>query len=279
VKTISTALKNHLAQPTTTLSTVWKIIRRDGQVFGFTDHDRDIVYEGITYHAATGHTPSAIQTTTGLAVDNLEVTSLLDSSFIKDADLIAGLWDYAEVTISLLNWVDTSMGALLLRRGRLGEVTAGKVEFTAELRGLGQNLQQEVGRLILPGCNADLGDTRCKITLGNYTAAAAITTVNSASTFTASALTQAAGYFTYGKVSFTSGANTGLGMEVKTHAAGGVITLQQPMPYPMALGDAFNVSAGCDKSTGAGGCGKFSNIVNFRGFPAMPGRDRMVSGK
>ena len=61
MKQISTQLAAHLAGEVTTLATCWKLTRRDTTIFGFTDHDQDIVYSGITYKAATGFTPTAIQ--------------------------------------------------------------------------------------------------------------------------------------------------------------------------------------------------------------------------
>ncbi len=79
MKNISVGLKNHLASETTTLATLWKITRADGQIFGFTDHDTDIVYAGLTYEAATGFTPSAIETTSQFNVDNLEMQCLISS--------------------------------------------------------------------------------------------------------------------------------------------------------------------------------------------------------
>ena len=66
-------------------------------------------------------------------------------------------------------------------------------------------------------------------------------------------------------------------MEVKDFSAGGVFVLQQAMPNAIAIGDAYSVHAGCDKLLAT--CrDKFSNVINFRGFPHVPGLDRMVSG-
>jgi uncharacterized phage protein (TIGR02218 family) len=44
---------------------------------------------------------------------------------------------------------------------------------------------------------------------------------------------------------------------------------------PVAVGDAFQVVAGCDKRFET--CRtKFANHLNFRGFPHMPGNDFVV---
>jgi hypothetical protein len=44
MKTISSGMSSHLSEEVTTLCTCWKIVRQDGQVFGFTDHDMDLTF-------------------------------------------------------------------------------------------------------------------------------------------------------------------------------------------------------------------------------------------
>jgi uncharacterized phage protein (TIGR02218 family) len=54
-----------------------------------------------------------------------------------------------------------------------------------------------------------------------------------------------------------------------------VIDLWQQMPQPIAAGDTFVVTAGCDKRFAT--CrDRFANGVNFRGFPHIPGNDFVV---
>jgi uncharacterized phage protein (TIGR02218 family) len=85
--------------------------------------------------------------------------------------------------------------------------------------------------------------------------------------------------FSGGRLSWTAGANAGLGIEIKQHRIVGgeaELTLWQAMAEPIALGDAFTVTAGCDK-TFATCRQKFSNAANFRGFPQIPGNDFLMS--
>ena len=145
MKSASPALATHLAGEATTLATLWRVVRRDGAVFTFTDHDRDIVYGGETYACALGYQRAAISAGAELAVDETELLGLLDSSAIDPAELRAGLWDHAEVRIFAVNWASLEDGELKLRRGRLGEVIAqDDGSFRAELRGLAQPLQQTI---------------------------------------------------------------------------------------------------------------------------------------
>jgi len=282
MKTISGALASHLEQQTTTLATCWKVtlaVISPPTVMGFTDHDRDLVVGGVTYRAASGYTRSAIQSSAGLQVDNLDIEGVLDSTFIKEADVRAGLWDYAEIEVFVVNWADLTQGTLKQRKGRLGEVRTGRQAFLSELRGLLQNLQQNVGRLYGAACDADLFDARCGLNAASFLVTGTITSFTSARVFADSARAEAAGYFDAGKITFTSGANTGLSMEVKIFTqAGGLFELQLPMPYAVAVGNAYQLLPGCLKRLTEDCKTKFNNVVNFRGFPHVPGLDRMVSG-
>ena len=132
MKTASANLLAHLAGETLTVCTLWKITRTDAQVFGFTDNSRDVTYSGVTYLAATGYTPSAIKTTADLSVDNLDVHSMLDSSTITEADIAAGLWDFAEVELMVVNYADLTQGHMLLRKGWLGNIKTGRVQGLLE---------------------------------------------------------------------------------------------------------------------------------------------------
>jgi uncharacterized phage protein (TIGR02218 family) len=146
------------------------------------------------------------------------------------------------------------------------------------MRGLAQRLAEESGRLFTATCDADLGDARCTIDLADprYRGNGTIASVTSAVSFVAAGLDAFTdGWFTAGRIAWTSGANAGLAMEVKTHrvsAAGVQLTLWQTMAEPLAAGDAFVVTAGCDKRFAT--CrDRFGNAVNFRGFPQIPGND------
>lgn len=277
MKATGMALKAHMAGQLTTLATLWKVTRRDAQVFCFTDHDADIEYQGHTYAAATGFTASAIRTSATLDVDNMEAEGMLSSETITDADLLAGLWDYAEFAILRVNYADLTMGHEVLRAGTLGNVRTGRQHFAVELRGMTQPLQQTVGRVYTPACDADFGDARCGISLAGWTVTGTVTSVASQSAFTDTGRGESADYFSFGLLTFLTGGNAGYAMEVKTFSAGAFV-LQQSMPNPIQVGDTHSVHAGCDKLLFT--CiAKFANIVNFRGFPHVPGTDRMVSGK
>jgi uncharacterized phage protein (TIGR02218 family) len=271
VRPITPNLTTHLQGEVTTLATCWKITRTDGVVKTFTDLDSDIVFASLTYLSIAGFTPSSVETKDNFSVDNVEVQGMFQTGYITAPDLLAGKYDFAEVEIFIVNYLDLSQGRMLLRRGRLGEVTMQKDTFIAELRGLAENLQQTIGELYQPSCRAILGDSECKKVLTSFTFTGTVTTVTSGLIFTSNALTQAAGYFTGGQITWTSGNNNGLKMEVKEFANKQVV-LAQAMPYAIQVGNSFQIIAGCDK-THQTCISKFNNIINFRGEPFVPGTD------
>jgi uncharacterized phage protein (TIGR02218 family) len=276
MKLLPPDLQTHLDSGATTLAWCWRLTRSDGIRLGFTDHDRDLAFDGTTFSAATGFTATEIKDAVGLAVDNLEVESALSSESLNEDDLAAGLFDAATIEIWRVNWADVDQ-RVLMRSGSLGEVRRTGAAFAAEVRGLAHLLQQPKGRLFQYGCDADLGDARCTVDLEDsaFRGIGSVIAAAGARRFLATGLSAFAdGWFTRGLVTFTSGANTGRAQEVKRHAAAAVaeIELWQPFAHAIAPGDDFIVTAGCDKHFAT--CRtKFDNAVNFRGFPHIPGND------
>lgn len=277
MKQLSSGLAAHVASGATTLCWCWQLTRRDGVRQGFTDHDRDIAFNSTVFEAAAGMTASEIRDAVGLNVDNLEVTSAMTSERLSEADLAAGLYDNASVEIYRVNWAAPDQ-RVLMRSGNLGEVKRSGLAFAAEVRGLAHALGETKGRLFQYGCDADLGDPRCTINLDNplYHGTGELVEVFSPRRFTASGLGAfASAWFTHGLLSFTSGAADGQAVEVKKHTKAGVVVsfeLWSRARLPLEPGQTFTVTAGCDKRVGT--ChAKFANVVNFRGFPHMPGND------
>jgi uncharacterized phage protein (TIGR02218 family) len=276
MKTASSQLATHISGGTTTLATCWKVTRRDGAVFGFTDFDKDLTVESILYQARSGYTRSAIHTIANLAVDNLDIESAIDSETLSAADLRAGVWDGATVEIFLVNWSNLANGKIILKRGTIGEVELKDMVFRAELRGLSQALSQQIVELYTPDCRADLGDTRCKVNLSALTVTGAITAVTDRRSFTDTSRVEAANFWNGGLLTWTSGANVGRKMEVKAFASGGIFTLFLPMPSDVAVGDTYSLRPGCDKKFST--CkDRYNNVKNFRGEPNVPGNDQVLA--
>ncbi len=273
MRNISEALAGHLAGEATTLCLCWRLNRRDGATFGFTDHDEDIAFGGVSYLARTGLEAAEATAELGFAVSGGEVAGALVSAGITDADIEAGLYDDAGVETWLVNWADPEQ-RLLLDFHSIGEIRRADSAFVAELRGLMHRLDEEQGRLYRAACSADLGDSRCGVAVAPVSGVVA--TTDGALSLTAPELASHPDHwFAGGALTFLSGANSGFRSELRGHGAGGRLELWRRAPQAIAPGDAFQVTPGCDKSFAT--CrNKFTNAVNFRGFPHMPGNDFII---
>jgi uncharacterized phage protein (TIGR02218 family) len=280
VRSIPPALQAKLDSGVTTLARCWIIARRDGVVMGFTDHDADLTVAGTLCHAGTGLSASEATARLGLQVDGAEIAGALADESLAETDLAAGHYDAASIEVHLVDWGEPSLN-LLLSKGVLGEVRREGAAFTAELRSLAHRLNEESGRLYTATCSADLGDVRCGVDLTDPALHSSGTVAALAGTASFRALGLGSftdGVFTAGKLTFTSGANMGFAVEVKTHRVtldGVLIELWQQTPEPITISEAFTVTAGCDKRFTT--CrDRFANSINFRGFPHIPGNDFVI---
>jgi len=277
MKTLAAGLQAHLDTGATTLAWCWRLTRTDGVRLGFTDHDRDLSFDGTTFEADSGFTASEIASSVGLSVDNMEAEGALQSDHLNETDLAKGLYDNAAVEVWRVNWADVSQ-RVLMRKGNLGEVSLSDGAFVAEVRGLAHVLNQTQGRVFQGQCDADLGDERCTVNLdsGAFKGSGTVAGLIAGTRFTASGLGGfASGWFARGFLTWDTGGNAGQKMEVKLHTLSGgtaTIGLWQTPAVAIAAGDTFTIRAGCDKQFST--CrDKFDNVENFRGFPHIPGND------
>lgn len=281
MKTVPPGLAAMLASGVTTLCRCWRIQRQDGEVFGFTNHDRTLSFAGIDFHPETGFTASESEDRLGLAVDTQEAAGILSSSAISEADIALGLWDNAKVTVFVVDWSDVT-NRVIERAGVLGEVARGPLAYSVEVRSLAHHLNQSTGRTYQRQCDAIVGDSRCKVNLADPAFSAAGTVVSAAGLrlLTVAGLDGfASSWFSRGVLTWTSGANQGARQQVDRHfrAADMVrLGLWQDAALPIEAGDGFTVTAGCDTSWAT--CrAKFANGSNFRGYPHIPGNDFVLS--
>ncbi len=280
MRQISAALQAALDSEATSFCHCWKVIRRDGVARGFTDHDCDLAFSGFVYRANAGLATTDSESMLGFGVGGAEVSGALTSASLTEADLGNGLYDGARVETWLVDW-RAPQNRLLLDSATLGEVRRSEFGFVAELRSLAHQLDQETGRRFQSACSADLGDAQCGMRLDTaaFTARSVVAGSMGGSDLIAAVGFFADGWFTGGRMVFLSGANAGASVSVKAHLRkpdGAHFSFWTPLAAPLLAGDAFEVTAGCDKSFKT--CGvKFSNSVNFRGFPHIPGNDVLLS--
>ncbi|WP_299982724.1 DUF2163 domain-containing protein [uncultured Ruegeria sp.] len=274
------ALQAHLQSGLTTTCRCWAITRRDGRTFGFTDHDMELGFDGLTFKASTGLTASAIEQATGLSIDNTEAMGALSDASVRDEDIEAGRFDGAEVRAWLVNWADPTQ-RMLQFRGSIGELRRAGGAFHAELRGLTDLLNRPLGRIYQKPCTAVLGDKACRFVLDTpgYLSEAEIVAVEGTELRLQGADDVDAGWFERGRLDVLDGAAQGLWASVKLdeQAKGGrAITLWSAIGGGLAVGDRVQLTAGCDKRMST--CRlKFDNMLNFQGFPDLPHEDWVMA--
>ena len=256
----------------TTLCHCWRLVLRDGARLGFTDHDRDLVFDGLTHAAASGLDASEVESALGFAGAGGEVAGALMAAALTEADLAAGRYDGATLETWLVDWQQPE-ARVLLDIGAIGEASRSDAAFTVEVRSLAQAFDEPRGRLYQSSCSADLGDARCTVALTSapMRVGASLIAAQSASYLKLSATGLASGWFSGGGL-YAGSQRLGT---IRDHAERdgfafvALWTRLSPVP---AVGAALALVAGCDKSFET--CRtKFSNHHNFRGFPHMPGND------
>jgi uncharacterized phage protein (TIGR02218 family) len=275
------ALLTHLGQGVTTVCRAWLVLRKDGVAYGFTDHDRDLAFEGADFKASTGMTALALQQSTGMSVDNSEAVGALSDAAVDEADLLAGRFDGAEVRSWLVNWANPAQ-RIEQFCGNFGEVTRSAGAFKAELRGVTDRLNQPQARAYQRGCGAVLGDARCGVDLAvpGHRVTAEIAAFDAMGRMIFAGLDGfPALWFERGRAVMMTGAAAGLVGTIKSDRlqdAGRIVDLWHGFAAAVVVGDQVQLEVGCNR-TAAMCTGKFANFLNYQGFPHIPGEDWLAS--
>ena len=271
----------HLAGGASEVARCWRVTRADGVQYGFTDHDRALAFEGTVFKADSGLSAAALSQTTGLSVDNTEAVGALSDASIREADILAGRFDGAVVEAWLVNWSAPENRALQFK-GSFGELERQGGAFQVELRGLAEPMNRPEGRVYQRPCSAVLGDAACQfdLTVSGYAHEGAVSAVADGRVLIFEGLDEfAPRWFERGRMVVLSGAAEGLvGVIKNDRFSDGVrrVELWEELRAEIAAGDLVRLEAGCDKRMET--CRlKFANILNFQGFPDIPGEDWVMA--
>jgi uncharacterized phage protein (TIGR02218 family) len=256
----------------TTLALCWRVERRDGVAIGLTDHDRDLVVDGLVHRAAPGMTPSAIVRSDGLDADTMDIAGALTSAAIGEDDLLAGRWDGARVMLFAIDW-SGSGGRVDLGEGTIGAVETKNGAFTAELAGPTAALDRPVCEATSPECRAELGDKRCRVAMAGRRRIVRVVSVEDGHVMVDRTEPDGDAYGG-GLLRWLSGANGGLESAIAV-SAGATVTLRSAPMFAVEAGALVELIEGCDKSL-ATCAGRFANAANFRGEPYLPGMDLLT---
>lgn len=271
----------HFATGATEVCRCWRLTRTDGFTLGFTDHDRALAFDGCDFRPESGLSARALSQSTGLAVDNTEAIGALSDTAITEADIAAGRYDGAMIEAWLVQW-SAPENRVLQFRGHLGELTRAGGAFSAELRGLSERMNIATGRVYQRACTAVLGDADCGVDLSgdSFRAQAEIVSISDNRVLMLALSTPfAPRWFERGHCHVETGAAAGLSGAIKIDRIEGDlrrVELWDRLRSEIAVGDQVQLRAGCDKRMET--CRlKFGNILNFRGFPDLPGDDWLIA--
>jgi len=270
-----TAFRDHLKSGATTVCRAWDITRSDGISLGFTDHDRDFSFDQVTYLAGSALDGAELETKLGLTPDNGAVSGALQSDVINEEDILNGLFDDARIQAWLVNWSNPTERETIFS-GYLGLIEIADGTFSAELRSHSDRLNQPLGRRYLRKCGTELGSKPCGVDL-------------SSPSLCAEALVEEV-ILPRITVSVSDGFEAGWFEEGVLQIGAQYLRITQDRPYgsdrrltvpdlkrdQVAVGDGVKLFTGCDKTTET--CrDKFANLINFQGFPFIPGEDSALA--
>ena len=267
-------LREHLKTGSTSVCRCWKIARKDGEILGFTDHDEDLVFDGLVFRAGSGLSPGAVAKATGLSVDNTEAFGALESEVLAEDQFASGAFDGAEIVSYLVNWQDVEAREAQFR-GHIGEIVRSGGQFRAEVRGLSETLNQSRGRAFQKTCSAVLGDSACGVDLesvGYFSEGVVTARLGDASVKVELEEQHVDRWFERGLLRIGS---TGQTISIKRddgENSDRILTFWHSPAFDIQVGDQITLITGCDRR--AETCRKkFHNINNYQGFPDIPGDD------
>lgn len=305
-RTISPELQAHMDSGMTTLTCLIKVEPRDPKFspFGICRLDQDVTYDDglgdVTYSAMVGMVMENMRSQSTMEVGNSQSKHLVPAaSFsipVSEELIRAGVYDWADYVVYVINYEDHSMGhwippAGFGQTGQLSVDDRGQ-SFQMELTDLTKILKQTIVEKDSITCRADFGSQPlgtgggvkeqrfpCGASL-SWSSAKTVTSVGleANNTFTASALGAAANFYSPGMVEWITGDNSGRSQAVESQNGSGVITTTDQTQFPVQIGDTFKVRRDCTKWVyGTSGCqDHFSGVsatewkLHYRGEPFIP---------
>jgi len=238
---LSPAMQAHLNSGTTNLVMCWRLTPMlPHPAIGFTEYYQDIIHAGITYQAKSGLSTSALTQTDKPDANNIEADFFLNLNDAQAHSLRAGIFDEASCEFFLIDAMQLKLGIIPLLRGTLSTIQFSRGQASAQIESLSARLQQNLLERTSPTCRANLGDKRCRVKLAPFTVTGTVTkATNSQQTFTDSKRVETTNYFNQGLLTWLSGNNQGLIVDIKRFTKGGIFMLYEPLFKPISLSDKY----------------------------------------
>jgi uncharacterized phage protein (TIGR02218 family) len=219
-----------------------------------------------------------ISSSADLGVDNLEIIGVVDG--LGGADLSAGVFNNAEVTVFRVDPLNLAAGEMIEKRGYIGEISIVDDKYVCEIVTSAAYTRRNVGLVTSPTCRVRrFCDNQCKLSLASFThtgvnvgAVASPRDIQVQVTLD-SALAVATSRFNYGLLRVNRSGRW-FEREVKeiSLVSGNTYLVFLREPFGFEIDDIdIELIQGCDRKLTT--CISLSNAVNFRGEPHLPGTD------
>lgn len=260
----------------------------NGQVYRWTDTEENFVVNGNTflYSGAPVITRSQMKWSRGLNVESMSMTladngSVLIGGIPLLQAIVQRVFDGATVQLdrifsapSPVSW----QGPITMFLGRWSDVKqVGRSHVEVDVNCMLDLLNIKMPRnLFQPSCRWTLFDAGCTLLASSFSVNGTVAAGSNAGTILAT-LSAATGYYSLGRIVFTSGVNNGIVRSIKAYTNGSPssVVLSVPLINAPGVGDTFTIYAGCDK-TQATCTNRFSNLINFGGQPYIPSPETAI---
>ena len=270
------------------LTEVFRITLKDGTIVHYTKHDANIVWSAetfiplpITRSDITYHSNMQVDIVTlnigivGITVgaNNYTIPQLISMGALRKAKVEIYLVDWPTVTTSLFLFKGFTTGNISYNQGVL------TLDCNSELDKLNTIFPKITYTELCQHEHFRTGTFACNLTKASYKVSGIVSSTNGTYTVGANPFlfaSYANGYWLQGELVWTSGSNNASTFSIKAHTDG-FIALRAATPFPIQVGDGFDVYPGCDR-TGATCATKYNNYVNFFGFEYLPKSETLYGG-
>lgn len=166
------------------VTTVAQIVRADGVIQQFTDHDAPLIDGSAIFIPAPGLSGIKLTLTNNASVGAVQ-TRAAWMPVLAEGDVLAGLYDNATVSFGFMSWKNPSAGILWVFSGPIGTVKATADGFAATAQSSMWMLQRQLGIYLMPSCRHVLGSIvdpqgvgGCLLNLAPYTYTGSITAID-----------------------------------------------------------------------------------------------------
>jgi uncharacterized phage protein (TIGR02218 family) len=263
-----------LKSDTLTLCRLWRITPAGSSTLYYTDHDRDVVFDGHTYVSDKSFEASAIENNQGTGKTNFEITILLTETITK-ADIEKGRYGGAAVEVDAVFYDHLDLGSMPLASGLVIDAQVPyKSQAILSCSGLATLAQHYLTEQYSSTCRAEFCDVRCTLDEADFDTDFTIDVVDGVMVFQSEDIDPTLSVYNLGYVEWASGANAGTKQDVQTSSGASIRLLIKP-PFAMQVGDTGRAVKGCNKTIDT--CRVFNNAINFRGEPYAPGSDYVAA--